>query len=145
MRWRVLIAWFALLPLVSHATQADQIKASHAWIRLLPADLPAAGYVMLTNQGASDAALISAQSSAYGSVMLHQSTHATGSDTMHMLDRLNIPAHGQVALAPAGYHLMLQQATRPMKPGDTIDVVLTFADGSRLQVPFLLRPANATD
>jgi len=142
----LLIGMIALLPFTARATQADQIKASHAWIRLLPANLPAGGYVVLDNQGTSSAALLSAQSSAYGSVMLHQSTTSpAGSDTMRMLDRLHIPAHGQVALAPAGYHLMLQQATHPLKPGDKINITLNFADGSHLQVPFLIRPANATD
>lgn len=133
----------ALLPLNAEAAQADQIKASHAWIRLLPANLPAAGYVTLDNQGASAVTLISAQSTTYASAMLHQSsTNQAGNSAMHMLDQLVIPAHGQVALAPAGYHLMLQQAAHPLKPGDQVDVTLNFADGSHLQVPFQVRPAN---
>jgi periplasmic copper chaperone A len=145
-RRMLLLLLMALLPLHARAAQADQIKASHAWIRLLPANLPAGGYVTLDNQGASAATLVSAQSTTYASVMLHQSTtDQTGNNTMHMLDRLVIPAHAQVALAPAGYHLMLQQGAHALKPGDTIDVTLNFADGSHLQVPFLIRPANTAD
>jgi copper(I)-binding protein len=88
--------------------------------------------------------LVSAQSTSYASVMLHESsTDHAGNSGMHMLDRLTIPAHDKVALAPAGYHLMLQQVTHPLKPGDTIEVTLNFADGSHLEVPFLIRPANA--
>ncbi|RUL80026.1 copper chaperone PCu(A)C [Dyella choica] len=139
--------WLAiLLPLQAHATQADQVKASHGWIRLLPADLPAAGYVTLDNQGSSAATLVSARSAFYASVMLHQSaTDTAGGSSMRMLDRLTIPAHGEVSLAPAGFHLMLQEATHPYKPGQTIDVTLDFADGSHLRVPFMVRPANAPD
>lgn len=145
-RGMLLLLLMTLLPLNARAAQADQIKASHAWIRLLPANLPAGGYLMLDNQGASAATLVSAQSTTYASVMLHQSTtDQTGNNSMHMLDRLVIPAHGQVALAPAGYHLMLQQATHALTPGDTIDITLNFADGSHLQVPFLIRPANTAD
>lgn len=141
-----LLAWVTLLAPMAHAAQADQIKASRAWIRLLPAQLPAGAYVTLDNQGLSVAMLVSAHSAAYGSVMLHQSTtDATGNSDMHMLDRLAIPAHGQVSLAPASYHLMLQQATQPLKPGDTVDITLDFADGSHLAVPFLIRPANTAD
>ena len=133
----------ALLPPTARATQADQVKASHAWIRLLPAKLPAAGYVTLDNQGTSAVTLVSAQSTTYASAMLHQSSmDQAGNSAMHMLDQLIIPAHGRVALAPASYHLMLQQAVHPLKPGDEVDVTLNFADGSRLQVPFLVRPAN---
>ena len=143
---RLLLGLIALLAPQAHAAQADQIKADHAWIRLLPADLPAGGYVTLNNQGSSAATLVSAHSATYASVMLHQSTtDATGNSAMHMLDRLVVPAHGHVSLAPAGYHLMLQQAAHPLKPGDTVEITLDFADGSHLGVPFLIRPANAAD
>lgn len=136
----------AALPLAAQAAQADGVSASHAWIRLLPVKLPAGGYVTLDNHGASAAMLVSAQSSAYGSVMLHQSsTDAAGRSAMHMLDRLVIPAHGQAVLAPAGSHLMLEGATHPLQPGDTVEITLNFADGSHLKVPFLLRPANTAD
>jgi hypothetical protein len=142
-RYAFLLAWLALLPLAAQAAQSDQVKASQAWIRLLPVNLPAGGYVTLENHGASAVTVVSAQSTSYASVMLHESsTDHAGNSGMHMLDRLTIPAHGKAALAPAGYHLMLQQATHPLKPGDTIEVTLKFADGSHLEVPFLICPAN---
>nr|WP_255682976.1 copper chaperone PCu(A)C [Dyella sp. 2HG41-7] len=135
-----------LLPLSSEAAQADHIKASNAWIRLLPANLPAGGYVTLQNQGSSAATLVSVHSTAYASAMLHQSSASeAGGSTMRMLDRLAIPAQGQVALAPAGYHLMLEQATHPLTPGDKIDITLDFSDGSHLPVQFTVRPANASE
>lgn len=141
-----LLGLMTLLASTAHAAQADQIKAHHAWIRLLPANLPAGAYVTLDNQGAFAATLVSAHSTVYGSVMLHQSTtDPAGNSNMHMLDRLVVPAHGQVSLAPASYHLMLQQATHPLKPGDTVEITFDFADGSHLAVPFLVRPANAAD
>jgi len=141
-----LLAWATLLAPMVHAAQADRVKASHAWIRLLPAQLPAGAYVTLDNQGSSTATLVSAHSAAYASVMLHQSTtDASGNSGMHMLDRLAVPAHGQVSLAPASYHLMLQQPAHPLKPGETVAITLDFADGSHLAVPFLVRPANAAD
>jgi copper(I)-binding protein len=40
---------------------------------------------------------------------------------------------------------MLEHATHPLKPGDSINIALSFADGSQLLVPFLVRPANAVD
>jgi len=142
-RYGLWLALAALLAPAVHASQADQVKATHAWIRLLPANLPAGGYVTLDNQGATAATLVSAHSDAYASLMLHQSTtDAAGNSAMHMLDRLVIPAHGQVSLVPAGYHLMLQQAAHPLQPGDTVAITLDFADGSHLRVPFLIRPAN---
>ncbi|GLQ45305.1 hypothetical protein GCM10007862_03560 [Dyella lipolytica] len=137
----------SLLPTAGlHAAQADHVTASHAWIRLLPGDLPAGGYVTLQNNGATAATLVAAQSAAYASVMIHQSLQETdGTSRMAMIGRLMIPAHGDMSLVPASYHLMLQQASHPLKVGDSVDITLDFADGSRLPVHFLVRPANAVD
>lgn len=130
----------------AHATQAEHVRASHAWIRLLPGALPAGGYVTLLNDSAQPASLVGASSLAYGEVMLHQSTgQMAGMSRMMTVDHLEMPAHGQVTLAPAGYHLMLDKATHPLQVGDTIKVTLHFADGSALDTDFLARPANTVD
>ena len=127
----------------AHATQADHVHASGAWIRVMPANLPAGGYVVLRNDGDQPAVLDGASSTAYGSVMLHQSSTDTGMGRMRMVDSLTVPAHGQVALAPGGYHFMLMDAGKPVQPGQTVQLTLHFADGSTLATGFLAKPANA--
>ncbi|MGN2242201.1 copper chaperone PCu(A)C [Frateuria sp. GZRR33] len=127
----------------AHAGQADQVHAGHAWIRVMPASLPAGGYVTLRNDGDQPAVLDGASSAAYGSVMLHESSTDTGMGRMRMVDRLTVPAHGEVALAPGGYHFMLMDAVKPVQPGQTVQITLHFADGSTLATGFLAKPANA--
>lgn len=126
----------------AHAAQADHVRADGAWIRVMPAGLPAGGYVTLHNDGDQPAALEGASSDAYGSVMLHESSTETGMGRMHMVDRLELPAHGQVALAPGGYHFMLMDAGKPVQPGQKVRLTLRFADGSTLTADFLAKPAN---
>lgn len=126
-----------------HAAQADHVRADDAWIRVLPGSLPAGGYVILHNDGDLPAVLQGASSQAYGSVMLHESSTASGMGRMRMVDRLTVPPHGQVALSPGGYHLMLMDAAGPVRPGQAVRVVLHFADGSTLAADFLAKPANA--
>lgn len=128
-----------------HATDADHIRASHAWIRVLPSALPAGAYVTLENDGGQPVALRGASSTVYAEVMLHQSSRAGGMSRMSMVDALNVPAHGKAELAPAGYHLMLMQPNAPVKPGDTLTLTLQFGDGSTLATDFVARPANALD
>lgn len=128
-----------------HAGAADQVQASHAWIRVLPGALPAGGYVTLQNHGNQPVALTGASSTDYGEVMLHHSSTQGGMSRMAMVDSLPIPAHGEAVLAPAGYHLMLMQATAPVTPGDVVKLLLQFSDGSQLPVDFTARPANALD
>jgi copper(I)-binding protein len=129
----------------AHASAADHVHASHAWIRVLPGDLPAGAYVTLQNDGDQPVALSGASSTVYADVMLHQSSTAGGMSRMTMVDALQVPAHGKAVLAPAGYHLMLMQANAPVKPGDTVRLTLSFTDGSTLATDFIARPANAMD
>ncbi|MGH8157881.1 MAG: copper chaperone PCu(A)C [Rhodanobacter sp.] len=129
----------------AQATAADHVHASHAWIRVLPGDLPAGAYVTLRNDGDQPVALSGARSTAYAEVMLHHSSSAGGMSRMTMVDALTVPAHGTAVLAPAGYHLMLMKAATPVKPGDTVRLTLTFTDGSTLATDFIARPANTVD
>jgi copper(I)-binding protein len=129
----------------AQATSAEHIRASHAWIRVLPGNLPAGAYATLENDSDQPATLSDASSAAYAEVMLHQSSNEGGVSRMAMLHSLAIPAHGKVLLAPAGYHLMLMKAAAPVQPGDTIRLNLRFTDGSTLATDFIARPANAVD
>ena len=134
-----------LLTGAAQATEAEHIRAVHAWLRVLPGDLPAGAYVTLENSGAQPAALKGASSDAYADVMLHQSSSEGGMSRMAMVDSVTVPAHGEATLAPAGYHLMLMKSTHAVKPGDTVRINLKFADGSTLPTDFIARPANAVD
>ena len=119
-------------------------QVEHAWIRWLPAKLPAAGYAVIRNAGDEPLRLNGARSPDYGMVMLHHSRLAHGDSTMEMIDHLDISAHGSVELSPGGYHLMLSQPTRTIKPGDRVKVTFEFAGGGELQTDFSVRPANAS-
>lgn len=125
------------------AGEAANVRASAAWIRVLPGDLPAGGYVTLQNTGSQPVTLVAAATPAYGVAMLHESSRAGGMSRMHMVEQLVIPAHGSQALAPGGYHLMLMHAKTPVAPGATVRITLKFADGSTLPVDFTARPAGA--
>ena len=127
------------------AGDADQVRASHGWIRLMPGALPAGGYVVLENHGDRAVALRSASSPSYADVMLHKSSTETGMGRMETVDALSIPAHGTAALSPGGYHLMLMKATGAVKVGDKVRIDLRFADGSTLAADFEAKPANTVD
>jgi copper(I)-binding protein len=140
-----LLALLAGLALAAgaHAGAADQVRATHAWIRVLPGALPAGGYVTLENRGDQPVALTGAHSAAYAEVMLHHSSTQGGMSRMAMVESLPIPAHGTVVLAPGGYHLMLMQPGAAVLPGSEVKLQLQFDDGSSLPVDFIARPANA--
>lgn len=135
----------SLVTTQAHAGDADQVKATGAWIRVMPGKLPAGAYVVLENHADHAVSLKGATSPTYTSIMLHKSSTEGGMGRMEMVDQLSIPAHGKATLAPGGYHLMLMEATGPVKIGDQVTLMLDFADGSHLKTAFEAKPANTVD
>ena len=86
----------------AHAGGAQPITAQNAWVRWLPNNLPAAGYVTLVISGDKPVDLVDISSPDYGDAMLHQTVSNGSSQKMVMVDKLTVPAHGQVAIAPGG-------------------------------------------
>lgn len=126
---------------IAHAA-GSALSAQGAWVRWLPNDLPAAGYVTLKNDGDQPVDLVSVSSDAYGMVMLHQTVSNGSTQKMVMVHKATVPAHGTLAIAPGGYHLMLEKATRKIAPGDTVNVKLQFSDGETLDTPFAVKPPS---
>jgi len=63
-------------------------------------------------------------------------------DRMSMVKSMRIPAHGEVKLAPGGYHLMCMSPSKDMTPGRSVPVTLSFADGSSITTNFPVRGAT---
>ncbi len=114
-------------------------QVTEAWIRWLPGDLPAAAYVTVYNPGATPVVLLGAASTDYADVSLHRNEMHEGSMQMLPLDRLLIPAHGTLRFELLGYHFMLMQARRPIKPGDRVTITLHFGDLPPMPVIFEVR------
>jgi hypothetical protein len=123
-------------------TQSAGLSLSGQWFRLVLRSVPAAGYFTLSNDGAAARKLVGAASPACGSLMLHQSVQQGSEDRMAMVSSVAVPAHGQVAFAPGGYHLMCMSPAAAMTPGRSVPVTLRFADGGSLTASFPVRGAT---
>ena len=141
--WRVAIM-LALSALAAAAAIAatPAVRAENAWIRWLPANLPSAGYATLVNTGDRPEVLIGASSPDYGEVSLHQNVTRDGTVEMRPVERITIDPHSSLRLA-AGYHMMLMQANKPLKPGDRVTIILRLLSGS-VTVKFEVRPADSS-
>ncbi len=124
------------------STQAATLSAHDCWIRLMPASLPSSGYFVVSNNGDKPATLTGAETPAFGMAMLHKSTSNGSTSTMSMVESAEVPAHGTLAFAPSGYHLMLEDAPKPVKVGSTIPLKLTFADQSSIETTCAVKPAS---
>jgi hypothetical protein len=115
------------------------IEVLAAWIRWLPAGLPAAGYLTLTNTGDKSLNLVAASSSSYGDVSIHRTvTHGDVKDMMPVKE-LTLAPHKTLEFETTGYHLMLMQPKASADTSTRISITLRFSDGSVLTVPFEVR------
>ena len=127
--------------MMSTAAQAAPVDIIDPWFRALPGKLPAGGYFTAQNNSRRDVAITAASSDACGMLMIHQSSNKGGMSSMDMMERVTIPANGQIRLAPGGYHLMCTEPTPKMKIGAKVPVVLSLSDGSAVAVAFSVRGA----
>lgn len=134
------LGWLAVAAAAHAAPAAPAMQVRDAWVRWLPGDLPAGGYVTLVNNGDRATSLIAASSPDYADVSLHRSRTVAGTSQMMPVHEITVAAHSIVEFAALGYHLMLAHPHKALKPGDRVPVTLSFADGAAMIVQFELRP-----
>jgi copper(I)-binding protein len=132
------------------APAADRVEVSAARVRAQPTGAPnSAAFVTLKNPGAA-AALVGAEATlagapVAGAVELH--THSAGADgamQMRQVDRIDLPAGGEVVLQPGGLHIMLIGLKAGLTEGATVDLTLLFDDGSRKALSVPVQPVDAS-
>jgi periplasmic copper chaperone A len=128
---------------VRAADVAPVVAAADAWVRWLPAGLPAAGYVTLTNKGPTTLELVGASSPDYADVGMHQTLDNHGMSEMRPVASLVLKPQATVRFAEGGYHLMLMQAKRQLHPGDRVEIIFRFSDGRTMPVPFEVRSGSS--
>ncbi|HEX6248912.1 MAG TPA: copper chaperone PCu(A)C [Nocardioidaceae bacterium] len=123
------------------ATDEPTVVVSDAWVRATAGtDDPSmtGAFMAIDNEGDEDVTLTGASSAVAGKVELHEMAMKDGAMVMRKIeDGILVEAsYGQV-LMPGGNHVMLMGLTEELAPGDEVDLVLEFSDGSteELTVP----------
>ena len=122
-------------------TAPEGVRVEDCWIRSMPAQLPSGGYFMVHNAGKQPVTLTGVESPAYGATMLHQTVTRDGMSRMEHTDQVVVAPGGELAFKPGGYHMMLEQPTRELEPGQSVDVTFLFGTAGRLTANCELRTA----
>jgi copper(I)-binding protein len=136
-----LLPWLLLSLLTLGCREGGSLHAENARVVLPPpGGKVAAAYLTLLNPEPQGYELTSAESAAFDSIEIHETFEQDGMARMRQLDRVPVPARGQLELAPSGKHLMLF-GPKQAPVGDAalpITLVLRRADGreTRLAVSF---------
>jgi copper(I)-binding protein len=129
----------------AHEFKVGALKIIHPWARATPGGAKvAAGYVVIRNEGAEPDRLVSASAEVAGAAMIHEMAMSDGVMTMRMLDDgVVIPAHGEIALKPGSYHLMLEDLKQPLKEGESFKGSLTFEKAGTVDLTFFVEAIGA--
>ena len=136
-----------ILLLAQLAWAGDQvIRINDPWVREAPPNAPtSAAYMIIENLSARQQTLTSVTSSAFASVMIHQTVNRDGMMQMEHKSQLEIAAKGKVVLAPGGYHLMLMGPKKNIIVGDKVALSLKFAEGEEMVIEVPVRKFSTSD
>lgn len=124
----------SLLP-VAVTADGPTARVNHVWIReAAPGVDVMAAYFVLENLTDKPLTLTAVSSPDFASAMMHQSVVKDGQESMQEVPQVVIPPHGSFEFKPGGYHVMLMQPKKNMYSGDTASLMLTFSDGSKLDI-----------
>lgn len=133
-----LVALVATVPLQAQQEEpsaAKQIEISDARVRVpLPGKELTVAYFNLHNRADKALHLDAVSSPIAGRAELHQHREEEGMMRMRKVERVALPASARVAFEPGGYHVMLFDLSRKPQTGEKVELVLHFADGSKLSV-----------
>lgn len=131
-----MVSWLAL----ATVAQAQSILVKDAWIRGVPPSAKStAAFMIIQNSGAEEMVLQSAACGIAEMVQIHTMAQVGEMMMMKEVSELKVPANGETALAPKGYHIMLIGLIRPIDEGETIPLSLNFADGTTVNVDAVVK------
>jgi copper(I)-binding protein len=140
---RRILAACLLLLLAALPARAADIAIEQPWARAAMQGGVGGAFMRLSNAGATADRLLAVASPAARAVEMH--TTIQDGDVMRMrpVGMIDLPAGGAVQLQPGGLHLMLMGLNRPLNPGETVAVTLTFERAGAITVEIPVRAAGA--
>lgn len=127
-----------------HAAAQDEVSIEHAEIVLAPPGAKVmAGYLTIWNGAQNDIDLAKVESDAFKSISLHNTEIVDGVARMRPLNGVPIPGHAELLMQRGGIHMMLGDLKIELEPGETVDLVLTFHDGTRVSSEATILPIGA--
>ncbi len=123
-------------PVAAHEHRAGSLAITHPWTKqTAPGQSVGGGFMTIANNGANADQLTGGSTPFAERVEIHTMSMDGGVMRMRPLrEGLAIPAHGSVALAPGGYHIMLVGLKKPLALGSQVPLTLRFRRAGNVAV-----------
>lgn len=132
----------------AHEYSAGSLTIEHPTISPPPAGrTTTAGYVTLVNESDAPDRLLSVSSPAAERIEMHETRAGEGGmvSMAAIQGGVAIPAHGQVAFATGGLHLMVIGLRRPLAQGDALPLTLTFERAGAIEITAAVERPHTRD
>lgn len=116
------------------APVVNALDARDAWARPADSGAMSAVYFTLGNGGTESDTLIGVASDVAARTEMHVSMQQGRTMHMSQVTSLPLPANDSVSFRPLGAHVMLMDLRRPLVPGDSLSVTLSFHSGRTVEV-----------
>ncbi|GIL18276.1 MAG: hypothetical protein BroJett040_20270 [Oligoflexia bacterium] len=132
----VLVIAISMLGSVSYGkSQADDIVVEDHYIRMMPPGSEnTAAFMKLKNKGSKDAELVGGESDLSASVEVHGHRQEGNVFKMVQVDKIVVPAQGEIELKPGGFHIMFMKLKKDLKENQQAKFTLVFADKSKRDI-----------
>lgn len=139
-------AAFAQMAMEPETITVGDIAITQPWARATPpAAVTGAGYLTITNNGATDDRLLAFDTAQANIAEVHEMSMANDRMVMRPLeDGLPIPAGETVVLQPGGYHLMMIELTDAIVEGTPVTVTLTFEVAGAVTFDLMVYPIGSS-
>lgn len=104
---------------------------------------PAAVYFSLSNTSDKPATIAAVDVAGAGMAMLHETKDVGGHSEMGELKDPSVKPGETLVFAPRGKHVMVMDLPAGLKPGATVEMTVTFADGDKLTTPLTVEAAGS--
>ena len=118
-----------------HHAMSKGIEIENAWARATPGMAKNGGaYFTAKNMGKSADRIVGVSADVAEKVELHTHLNDNGVMRMRQVDGVDVPAGGEVAFKPGGYHIMFIGLHKPLKEGERFPVTLMFEKAGKQTV-----------
>ena len=121
--------------------QLGKLKIEHPWARMTIPGRPAAGYMIVHNQGDADK-IISASSPAANRIEIHTTTIKDGVMRMRSAKHVDVPAKGSVEFKSGGFHLMIFGLKPSVKQGSKLPLTIMFEKAGPVKMELAVKTSG---
>jgi copper(I)-binding protein len=129
----------------AHERTVGDLTIVHPWARpAASAQQNSAAYMIIRNDGREPERLLAVETDEAKSAGLHTSTITPeGIAQMRPVETVEVPAGGEVRLAPGGLHIMLVELASPLFEGTSFPMKLVFQYAGEVDVEVMVESSRA--